>query len=97
VEDDRIWALTSHARKQGLLDDLSPGSVVTLDDTEGRTVNAVIESVAQNGLMELRLIWETWLDVSAVHLSPLHIGGFVSTPLVQNPQRYTSAPELVNA
>jgi hypothetical protein len=95
AEDDRIWALASHVRGQSYPDELSPGSLVLLDDTEGRTASAVIETVESDGLLELRVIWETWQDSSIISLKPLQFGGYVGVSVVQNPHSRTSVGELI--
>jgi len=85
AEGDAIWALTSHVRDNSPFGDASEGSVVLLDDTEGRTVTGVIESIdSTSEIMQIQVLWETWQDVSVFGLEERDFP--VDTTLVRDPR-----------
>jgi hypothetical protein len=94
ADGDVIWALKSHARDQLIFDDFGEGTVVLLDDTEGRTASGVLRSVSDEGLMEIAIVWPTWRDDSVYRPEPRVFDGYV--PLTRDPKAATeAATELV--
>lgn len=92
AEGDTLWALKSHARDQVIFDDFGPGALVLLDDTEGRTADGVIRTVAEDGLIEIDVIWETWQDSAVYRAAPKVFHEYSLGSL--NQQTATTAPEL---
>lgn len=94
AEDDRIWALRSHVRDELFLDDLGPGALVLLDDTDGHTASGVVQSIDDNGLMEIVVIWQTWRDGSVYSAEWLNFTG-VTIPSLERAESRTNALQLV--
>lgn len=70
VEDDIIWTQRGHRQGQAfILDDLSIGSVVSLGDDEGRSAQGIVRSLVGE-LIEVQILWETWIDHSAMRDVP---------------------------
>ena len=87
AEDDIVYS-TTRAVRDGLPFLLRRGNSVVLDDAEGHTAQGIVKSIRGDGLLELEVLWSTWIDDS--DLAPISFSYLDSTVPV------FSAPQLVS-